>query len=262
MVVDVPELNLHTFGPADGPQILAVHGVTGHGARWWDLAENHLPEARILAPDLIGHGHSPATPPWDIDAQVTALKAVLDAHARGPVVVLGHSYGGALAVHLAQRFPDAVRALVLLDPAIALPPEELLEVAEATAKSPDYTDADEARSEKIHGAWADVPTELLDREVADHLVPADGGKAAWRMSIPAIVATWGELARPIVVPAVSIPTIVVRAMRVEPPYVTEEFLAALHDTLGENLRTVELDCDHMVGQAKPVEVAELVRSVL
>jgi lipase len=32
--------------------------------------------------------------------------------------------------------------------------------------------------------------------------------------------------------------------------------------LGDNLRTVELDCDHMVGQAKPVEVAELVRSVL
>ena len=225
IVVHVPELNLHTFGPADGPEILAVHGVTGHGARWWDLAENHLPEARVLAPDLIGHGRSPSVPPWDIDAQVTALKAVLDAHARGPVVVLGHSYGGALAVHLAQRFPEVVRALVLLDPAIALPPEELL-------------------------------------EVADHLVPADGGKVAWRMSIPAIVATWGELARPIVVPAESVPTIVVRAMRVEPPYVTEEFVSALRDKLGENLRTVELDCDHMVGQAKPADVAELVRSLL
>lgn len=261
-MVCVPELNLHTFGPPDGPEILAVHGITGHGARWWDLADNHLPEARILAPDLIGHGRSPSTPPWDIDAQVTALKSLLDDNAHGPVVVLGHSYGGALAVHLAHRFPESVRALVLLDPAIALPPEDLLQVAEATAKYSDYTDADEARSEKIHGAWADVPVELLDREVADHLVPIDGGKVAWRLSIPAVVATWGELARPPVTPAATIPTIVVQAMKVRPPYVTEEFLSALRAKLGNALRVVQLDCDHMVGQAKPAEVAELVRSVL
>lgn len=255
-------LNLHTFGPADGPEILAIHGITGHGARWWDLAENHLPEARVLAPDLIGHGRSPSIPPWDIDAQLEGLKQILDESARGPVVVLGHSYGGALAVHLAHRYPEIVRALVLLDPAIELPPEDLLEVAEATAKFPDYKDAAEARSEKIHGAWADVPSTLLDREVVDHLVAVAGGKVAWRISTPAVVATWGELARPLVVPARSVPTIVVRALRVEPPYVTETFLSALREVLGDELRTVELDCDHMVAQAKPSEVAELVRSLL
>jgi lipase len=258
----MPELNLHTFGPPDGPEILAIHGMTGHGARWADLADNHLAEARLLAPDLIGHGHSPWTPPWDITAQIEGLAALLRAHARGPVLVLGHSYGGALAVHLADRHPELVRALVLLDPAIELDADDLLEVAGLTAKYPDYTDADEAKAEKINGAWADVPVELLDREVTDHLIPAENGRVTWRTSTPAIVASWGELARPLVVPPAGTPTVLVQAMRVQPAYVGDGFKSALKDRLGEDLKIVEIDCDHMVAQAKPAEVAELVRGLL
>ena len=253
----MPELKLHTYGPADGPQVLAVHGMTGHGARW-----AHLADVRVLAPDLIGHGQSPWTPPWDIAAQVAGLKSVLDANAAGPVVVVGHSYGGALAVHLAKSHPELVRGLLLLDPAIELDAGDLLEVAGLTAKYPDYTDAAEAKSEKVNGAWADVPTELLEAEVADHLIETADGRVAWRISTPAIVASWGELARPLVVPPADVPTIVVQAMRVQPPYVSESFAAALHDRLGDRLTMLEFDCDHMVAQAKPVEVAELVRRLL
>lgn len=258
----MPQLNFHTYGPADGPEILAIHGMTGHGARWANLAGNHLPDVRLLAPDLIGHGHSPWAPPWDIAAQVDGLASLLKANARGPVLVIGHSYGGALAIHLALTHPDLVRGLVLLDPAIELPAEDLLEVAELTAKFPDYTDAAEAKSEKVNGAWADVPAELLDQEVEDHLIDADNGRVSWRTSTAAVVASWGELARPLVVPPAGTPTVLVQAMRVQPPYVSAEFKTALQDGLGENLKTVELDCDHMVAQAKPAEVAELVRQLL
>ncbi|WP_084727819.1 alpha/beta fold hydrolase [Rhodococcoides yunnanense] len=258
----MPQLNFHTYGPVDGPEILALHGMTGHGARWRDLADNHLAEARIIAPDLIGHGRSPWTPPWDIAAQVDALRSLLQDHARGPVLVLGHSYGGALAMHLAAAHPELVRALVLLDPAIELDPSDLLEVAELTAKYPDYTDADEAKSEKINGAWADVPAELLEREVEDHLEPAENGRVAWRLSTAAIVASWGELARPLVVPPAGTATVVVQATRVQPPYVSDRFKKALEDGLGDALKIVELDCNHMVAQAKPAEVASLVRELL
>ncbi len=278
----MPELNFHTYGPADGHEILAIHGMTGHGARWADLAENHLSDARVLAPDLIGHGRSPWTPPWDIAAQVEGLRTLLQAHARGPVVVVGHSYGGAIAVHLARQHPELVRSLVLLDPAIDLDPEDLLEVAELTAKFPDYTDAAEAKSEKLNGAWADVPTELLDREVEEHLIPVESNPAStvstsnkpksnksaskrrvkWRMSTAAIVASWGELAQPAVVPPSNVRTVVVQAMRVQPPYVSEKFVSALSEQLGANFRHVEMDCDHMVPQAKPAEVAALVRELL
>ncbi|MBF0661293.1 alpha/beta fold hydrolase, partial [Rhodococcus sp. (in: high G+C Gram-positive bacteria)] len=157
-------LRTHLFGPADGPQILALHGLTGHGRRWRHLAESHLPHARFLAPDLRGHGRSPWTPPWTFERHVDDLLRVLDTHASGPVTVVGHSFGGALALHLAAAAPERVRALVLLDPAIALPPERMLEVADSTARYPDYTDEAEARAEKVGADWAEVDPELLDAE--------------------------------------------------------------------------------------------------
>ena len=111
------------------------------------------------------------------------------------MVVAGHSYGGAIAIHLACRVPERVRALVLLDPALGMNPAQMLEIADLTVRYPDYTDAAEARSEKVHGAWAGVDTEVLDAEMDEHLVELEGGRVGWRYSVPAVVASWGELAR-------------------------------------------------------------------
>ena len=149
-----------------------------------------------------------------------------------------------------------------LDPAIGLDPTFMQEVAELTIGSPDYTDAAEAYSEKIHGSWGEVPTQDLDVEMAEHLIEL--GKRTRQLAPvhrPAIVTGWGELARPIVLPPSSMPTVLVQAMKVQPPYVTAELRAALTEHLGENLTGVEFDCDHMVPHVRADEVAALVRSM-
>ena len=193
---------------------------------------------------------------------MASLLETLDEHATGPVVIVAHSFGGMLALHLAATAPERVRGLVLLDPAIGLDPTFMQEVAELTIGSPDYTDAAEAYSEKIHGSWGEVPTQDLDVEMAEHLIELGNGRVNWRLSTPAIVTGWGELARPIVLPPSSMPTVLVQAMKVQPPYVTAELRAALTEHLGENLTGVEFDCDHMVPHVRADEVAALVRSML
>ncbi|MGW6378211.1 alpha/beta fold hydrolase [Rhodococcus sp. NPDC055112] len=256
------EIHIHRFGPPAGRPVLALHGLTGHGQRWQHLAEAHLPEARVIAPDLRGHGRSTWAPPWGIADHVDDLVGVLESETTEPVVLVGHSYGGAIAVHLARRVQERVRGLVLLDPALGLDPAFMAEIADLTVRFPDYTDAAEARSEKVHGAWADVADDVLDAELAEHLIEREGGRVGWRMSIPAIVASWGELARPFVLPPAGLPTILVQAMRVQPPYVTAAFLTALAAHLGDRLTVVEMDVDHMVGQARPGDVAELIGKLL
>ncbi len=258
----VPEMNVHRFGPADGPPVLALHGLTGHGKRWRHLAEGQLPQARMIAPDLRGHGRSTWTPPWGIADQVDSLVEVLDAETADPVVLVGHSYGAAIAVHLAARVPERVRALLLLDPAMGLDPARMLEIADLTLRYPDYTDAAEARSEKVHGAWRDVAVDVLDEEMAEHLIEFEGGRVGWRYAVPAVVASWGELARPVVLPPADLPTVLVQAMRVQPPYVTPAFRSALAERLGDRLTVVEMDCDHMVANSRPAEVAALIEKLL
>ncbi|WP_338079847.1 alpha/beta hydrolase [Antrihabitans stalactiti] len=253
-------VQIYEFGPADGPAVLALHGVSGHGKRWESFANEHLPEAHVIAPDLRGHGRSPWEPPWNFETLVDdAVEVIGD---RGPVLLVGHSFGGAIGLHLAARHPELVRGLVLLDPAIALPGPELLEVATATVESPDYTDLAEARSEKVHGSWGDVDERLIDAELAEHLIPTRNGRVGWRMSVPAIVAFYGELAREFVLPAPDLPTVLVQAMKVQPSYVTPPFLAALRERLGDNLTVHHFDCDHMVAFAKPSETAAVIRKLL
>lgn len=249
-------LHVHRYGP-DGPaQVLAIHGLTGHGRRWEVLSENRLPDVSVVAPDLLGHGRSSWDAPWTIDANVAALADLLDE----PVVVVGHSFGGAVALSLAAARPDLVTSLVLLDPAVGLDGGWMREIADQMFASPDYPDRAEARDEKLHGSWAEVPREVLEDELDEHLVELPGGRVGWRISVPAMMAYWSELARPIAWP--NVPVTLVRATRTQPPYVTDELVTGLRERLGSDFTLLDLDCDHMVAQALPADTAAAIRDRL
>ncbi|AGB21854.1 lysophospholipase [Mycobacterium sp. JS623] len=253
-------LHVHRYGPTRPPQILAVHGLTGHGLRWQTLATKHLPEFAIVAPDLIGHGRSSWAAPWSIDANVDALAGLLDAEAEGPVVVVGHSFGGAIALNLAAVRPDLVSSLVLLDPAVGLDGGWMRDIADEMFGSPDYTDRAEARAEKVNGSWGEVDADELDRELDEHLIDLPGGRAGWRLSIPAMLSYWSELARPVRLPPYGIPITLVLATKTDPPYVTGELLAGLRER--PDITLLEFDCDHMVPQARPADTAAVIRKQL
>ncbi|MGW4243964.1 alpha/beta fold hydrolase [Nocardia sp. NPDC004722] len=258
----VAELHIHRFGPSTGPVVLALHGLTGHGERWRQLADDHLPDVRILAPDLRGHGRSPGVPPWDFETLVDDLAALLRAETSEPVVVLGHSFGAATAVHLAHRRPELVRGLVLLDPAIGLEADRMLHIANAMLAAPDYASVEQARFDKLETAWGELDPAVLEAELAEHLVPTAEGRFAWRISMPAIISFWGQIARDYVLPPRDLPTVLVQAMKVSPPLVSPDFRAALTTRLGDRITVREFDCDHMVAQARPAETAALVRELL
>jgi lipase len=251
-------LHVHRYGPGRPAQILAIHGLTGHGRRWQTLACGHLPEFAVVAPDLIGHGRSSWAAPWNIDANVGALAGLLDAEADAPAVVVGHSFGGAIAIHLAATRPDLVAALVLLDAAIGLDGIWIRDIADGMFASPDYTDRAEARAEKVNGSWAEVDAEELDRELTEHLIDLPGGRAGWRVSIPAMMSYWSELARPIPLLGSDLPVTLVRAAKTDPPYVTEELLGTLRGR--PDFTLTEFDCDHMVPHARPAETAAVIRT--
>jgi lipase len=255
-------LNVYRFGPPAPTQLLAIHGLTGHGRRWETLASQHLAEFAVTAPDLVGHGRSSWDAPWSIDANVAALAQLLDAESAGQVVVVGHSFGGAIALGLAAARPDLVANLVLLDPAVGLDGGWMREIADQMFASPDYPDRAEARAEKVNGSWGEVDPGELERELDEHLVAHPDGRMGWWISIPAMMSYWSELARPAAVPAPDTPTTVIRASRTRPPYVSDDLVSLLGDRLGSNFTLLDFDCDHMVAQAKPAETAAVLRARL
>jgi pimeloyl-ACP methyl ester carboxylesterase len=105
------------FGSVTGqepPRVLLLHGWA-RSHRDFDavVAAPGDPPLPALALDLPGFGASPPPPSvWGAEDYAEAVEPVLD-EMDAPVVVLGHSFGGRVALHLAVRRPEMVRALVL-----------------------------------------------------------------------------------------------------------------------------------------------------
>ncbi len=138
-----------------GRPLLSLHGIEAHGLRFVALA-TRLDDVHVVAPDLRGHGHSPGSGPWTIAQHVADLAPILIE--LGPAtVVLGHSYGGLIAWELARAMPDALRGLVLVDPAIgvsAATREEGMALSGTRVSWADERRAlDDLLSQREPGAW-------------------------------------------------------------------------------------------------------------
>jgi len=93
-----------------GDTVMLVHGLGGAAANWLALAPLLLPGRRVIVPELPGHGGSDALPAApSLNAYADRIALLLDE----PSAVVGHSLGGAIALRLAIRHPERVRALVL-----------------------------------------------------------------------------------------------------------------------------------------------------
>jgi lipase len=113
--------------PGAGAPVLAVHGITSSSRSWPFLAA--VLDQPVLAPDLRGRGRSSHLPaPYGMAQHADDCAAVIEAGGGAPLVVVGHSMGGHVAVVLAARHPDLVRGLVLVDGGLPFPPAD----AEAT----------------------------------------------------------------------------------------------------------------------------------
>jgi pyruvate dehydrogenase E2 component (dihydrolipoamide acetyltransferase) len=106
------------LGGGDGPPVLLLHGF-GADLNSWMFTQPALAEGRrVLALDLPGHGGSRRdVGAGDGAALSQAVEGFLAALDPGPVHLVGHSMGGAIAALLAARRPDLVRTLTLIAPA-------------------------------------------------------------------------------------------------------------------------------------------------
>ena len=101
-----------------GEPIVLLQCSSGSSAAWLPVMNHLSQDYRVLAPDLLGYGRSA---PWPRDAvlvpdgELGAVEALLDVAGR-PAHLVGHSYGGTVALHAARRFPRRVASLILIEP--------------------------------------------------------------------------------------------------------------------------------------------------
>jgi pimeloyl-ACP methyl ester carboxylesterase len=106
------------FGGSGSPALL-VHGLGGSALNWMDVGPEIAEEHHTIAVDLAGFGQTPLfNRSAAVGANADLVHAVIEKVIGEPVVLVGNSMGGHIAVLEAASHPAWVKALVLVDPAI------------------------------------------------------------------------------------------------------------------------------------------------
>jgi lipase len=233
----------YEWGDASRPALVCLHGVTSHGRHFAKLAERLCDRFRVVALDLRGHGGSPWEPPWNLEQHVAD---VLESAPDEQAVWLGHSFGGRVAYEAAAAAPERVERLVLLDPAIKLPPHVGIAAAENARRDRSYVSFAEGIDRRYEeSVLTTAPRALVEEELSAHLLPDDDGCFRYRYCQSAVVAAYGEMTRePPAFERVRIPTLLVLG---ETSYIPYDHLLDAHvAALGGLLEVERLAAGHTV----------------
>jgi pimeloyl-ACP methyl ester carboxylesterase len=157
-----------------GVPVVCLHASASSSGQWRPLMERLAGHFRSLAVDLYGYGQSPAwldERPLALADEAALIEPVLEA-AGDRVHVIGHSYGGAVALKAALVRPARLRSLILFEPVLfgvlmAEDPRqpaarEIAAVRDDTVAAVDRGDLDTAGARFVDywmgaGTWAAMP---------------------------------------------------------------------------------------------------------
>lgn len=149
--------------------VLLLHASAGSARQWRSLVERLGKRFHVSAPDLYGHGQAPTWPGTAAIRMTHEAERAASLSAGGRFHVVGHSFGGAVALRLAMEQQERVRSLLLVEPAAF----HLLR---------DGEDADQRLYREITRLAADVSAAVLNGSLhagAARFVDYWNGPRAW-----------------------------------------------------------------------------------
>lgn len=146
--VRTDRLRMHyLYWPGENPPMVLLHPNRAN-SRVWDYVVTYstLPHT-VYAPDHRGHGLTEwPKSGYELEDYLADDIAFLEAVTDQPVVLVGAATGGTIALLLATRRPDLVRALVVVDPGLSLDPSINAMVQQQIAQGMEYPDFESARA--------------------------------------------------------------------------------------------------------------------
>lgn len=185
---------------APGRVVWLLHGILGSGRNWRAFARRMVercPSWRVVLVDLRGHGDSHGTkPPHTLDAAVDDLEALAFHRGEPPALVVGHSFGGKVAMTWATRANASPRGFWALDAtpwaieADGIADDVVRVITQVRSMRPPF-----ASHEQIRGAFLQAGfSEMLAGWMTTNVERASDG-LRWRFDLEVVDALLRDYAR-------------------------------------------------------------------
>jgi pimeloyl-ACP methyl ester carboxylesterase len=268
VAVEGARIHYLCWGDAGRPGIVFVHGGAAH-AHWWGfIAPLFLPEYRIAAIDLSGHGDSDRRTGYPRELWAREVMAVADdAGFAGPPIVVGHSMGGFVTMTTAAEYGERLAGAVILDSAVRLPDPEVEEGTRGKAFLNPKTYPDVETAVRHFRTVPDQPTSLpyvIDYVARESLVratdPETGAPGVtWKFD-PEVFRRMSPRPAHEVLPHISCRVALFRA---EHGLVTPDIGEYMYGLLGRNAPVVEIpEAYHHMMLDQPLSLVTGLRTLL
>jgi pimeloyl-ACP methyl ester carboxylesterase len=118
MRIEINGTSIEVAEQGTGDPVVLLHCSGSSGAQWRALAATLVSRYHVLAPDFIGYGGSSqwaCVAPFRLAHEAAVVRSLLGRLGQ-PAHLIGHSYGGAVALHIARTRLELLRSLVLIEP--------------------------------------------------------------------------------------------------------------------------------------------------
>jgi pimeloyl-ACP methyl ester carboxylesterase len=254
--LQLPSVRLHCLEWAGSPPPILLLHPNRTNARVWDFVvrASTLPN-RFIALDQRGHGLSeyPAHG-YRLDDYLADDVRVLDALEIGSCIVVGAATGGNLALLMASRYPDRVRAVVVADPGLSLNRDISRRVQGEIRTRFRFASFDEAKANMPFSQhWS---AEMRDHYARESFAVLPSGEAEWRYYPDGVALTEAELEHDLWdAIRVTCPCLILRG--VESDVFPPETLARLQALIPHAHSAIIPKAYHRLSQDNPAEVARL-----
>lgn len=254
-------LSTRRWGGTRAEPVVCVHGVGQHGGVFEQLAKRLSQGGRqVVAVDLRGHGDSGREPPWNVGTHVGDLLETIDELGIERASWVGHSFGGLLVAALADRAPERVSRLALLEAGLQVPAASALRQAEIDRLDWSFATVDGATNAMLASdTVVAAPRATVAAYVEDDVRRGSDGRFRYRFCPSAVVVAWSELTLP-APPIAQLPTLLLQA--IAPLFDARDQIGRYRKALGPLLTVATVPNGHNVLWESPDETIGAVESFL
>jgi pimeloyl-ACP methyl ester carboxylesterase len=241
-----------------GAPIVILHGLFGSSDNFGSIQRTLRDSYDVTVADERNHGRSPHTEHISYPLMAADVHALVQRLGLKDIVLVGHSMGGKTAMTFAQRWPELLNHLVVID----IGPREY-PIGEHAAIIQALTSSDPAgkasRKEMEEHIARFVPEPGVVQFLMKSLYWEEPGKLGWRFNVPVLAREIDQVLAAMGPERVTVPTLFIRGGK--SPYITREDLPQIKEQFPNSRVETIPYASHWVHAQAPEEVMDLIRSV-